>query len=79
MNNKIKDLVLKLNEQGITTTEIINNSGIGRTQFYAVLNGDSIPKLTTAIAICKALGADIKEVFPVIEEGIDNGEHAANL
>lgn len=64
MNNNIKEILAGLNEQGVTTTQIISESGIGRTQFYSVLNGESIPKLTTAIAICKALKADIKDVFP---------------
>lgn len=66
MDNKIKEILESLNNQGITTTEIISNSGIGRTQFYSVLNGESIPKLSTAIAICKALKTDIKEVFPEV-------------
>lgn len=68
MNNKIKDIILNLNSEGISTTEIIKNSGIGRTQFYSILNGESIPKLTTAIAICKAIKADIREVFPDVKE-----------
>ncbi|MDP4146345.1 MAG: helix-turn-helix domain-containing protein [Bacillota bacterium] len=74
MDNKIKEIIKKLNKEGITTTEIINNSGVGRTQFYAVLNGESIPKLTTAIAICKALKADIKDVFPEIKESFEDAK-----
>ena len=69
MNNKIKEIVQALNEQGITTSEIIKESGVGRTQFYAVLNGESIPKLTTAMAICKALKSNLEDVFP--EENLE--------
>ncbi len=68
MNNKIKEIVQALNQKGITTTEIIIESGVGRTQFYSVLNGESVPKLTTAIAICKALKSNIRDVFPEVKE-----------
>jgi DNA-binding XRE family transcriptional regulator len=68
MQNKLKELVEAANKKNITTTEIIQKSGVGRTQFYSILNGDSIPKLTTAFAIAKALDVDLKEVFPEVDE-----------
>ncbi|MEY8001174.1 helix-turn-helix transcriptional regulator [Clostridium sp. Mt-5] len=68
MNNNIKELVQDLKSRGITTSQIIKNSGVGRTQFYAILNGECIPRLDTAIKICKTLNADIKEVFPELKE-----------
>lgn len=68
MDNRIKEIIEQLNKQGITTEEIIKNSGVSKTQFYSTLNGNSVPKLTTAIGICKALKTDIKEVFSITKE-----------
>lgn len=67
LNNNIKELVQDLRAKGITTSEIIKNSGIGRTQFYAILNGESIPRLDTADKICKVLNANIEDVFPELK------------
>jgi len=57
-------LVQNLKASGITTSEIIERSGLSRTQFYAILNGECVPKLDNANRICKVLGASIEDVFP---------------
>ena len=68
LDNRIREIIKTLNKKGITVSEIITNSGVSRTQFYAILNEGSVPKLTTANAICKALKTDIKDVFPELKE-----------
>ena len=78
MDNKIKDIIANLNKEGISTTEIIQNSGVGRTQFYSILNGESVPRLTTAISICKAIKTDIREVFPDVKESEKYAGQVAN-
>ncbi|MFL0197351.1 helix-turn-helix transcriptional regulator [Clostridium sp. WILCCON 0269] len=67
MNNNIKELVKSLKSKGISTSEIIKESGLSRTQFYAILNEDCIPKLDTANKICKVLKANIEDVFPELK------------
>lgn len=67
MNNNIKELVQNLKATGITTSEIIEKSGVGRTQFYAILNGECVPRLDTANKICRVLKADINDVFPELK------------
>ena len=68
MKNNMNNYLNILNNQGISTSSIITESGVGRTQFYAILNGESVPKLTTANKIAKALKVDITELFPELKE-----------
>ena len=73
MKNNMNNYLNILNNQGISTSTIIAESGVGRTQFYAILNGESVPKLTTANKIAKALKVDITELFPELKEkGMNN-------
>ena len=67
MENNIAKYVEILKEKGVTVTEIIKKSGIGRTSFYDIMKGKQIPKIDTAIAICQALEADVKDVFPQLK------------
>lgn len=67
MNNNIAKYVETLRSKGITTTEIIEKSGVGRTTFYDVMRGKQIPKIDTAIAISQALEVDIQDVFPQLK------------
>jgi putative transcriptional regulator len=67
MSNNIAKYVERLKSKGITTTEIIEKSGVGRTTFYDIMRGKQIPKIDTAMAISKALQADIKDVFPQLK------------
>lgn len=68
MKNKISIYADKLVKEGITITEIIKKSNVGRTSFYDIMNGKQVPKLDTANKIAKALSADIKELFPELKE-----------
>jgi len=67
MSNNIAKYVERLKSEGMTTTEIIEKSGVGRTTFYDIMRGKQIPKIDTAMAISKALQADIKDVFPQLK------------
>ena len=67
MSNNIAKYVEKLKDKGVTTTEIIEKSGVGRTTFYDVMRGKQIPKIDTAIAISQALQVDVKDVFPQLK------------
>ncbi|HIG0357138.1 helix-turn-helix domain-containing protein [Clostridium sporogenes] len=68
MENKISLYVDKLVKEGITITEIIKKSNVGRTSFYDIMNGKQVPKLDTANKIATALNVDIKELFPELKE-----------
>lgn len=67
MKNNMTKYVEKLKEKGITTTEIIETSGVGRTTFYDIMRGKQIPKIDTAIAISQALEAGVQDVFPQLK------------
>lgn len=72
MENNISKFLEKAKEEGKTITEIIKDSGIGRTSFYEIMAGKQIPKLDTAIGISKSLGASVEEVFPQLKEVLIN-------
>lgn len=61
MSNKIKDI---LKENGIKASFVIERTGLSTAGFYAIVNGDSVPRLTSARKICKVLNKSIDEVFP---------------
>lgn len=64
MNNLIKDMLEKQNELGNSTSSIIKASGVSRTQFYAIIKGECVPKLDTAIKIAAALNTNVEALFP---------------
>lgn len=64
MDNKIKTIIEKSPMQLNT---IIEATGIGKTSFYAIMNGTQIPKITTAKKIADALERPISEVFPSLK------------
>ena len=61
------EYVETLKQRGVTVTEIIEKSGIGRTSFYEIMRGKQIPKIDTAMQIAVALEADVKDVFPQLK------------
>lgn len=67
MSNNMTKYVERLKSKGITTTEIIEKSGVGRTTFYDIMRGKQIPKIDTAMQIAVALEADVKDVFPQLK------------
>ncbi|HQA59200.1 MAG TPA: helix-turn-helix transcriptional regulator [Acetivibrio sp.] len=67
MKNNMAKYVETLKQRGVTVTEIIEKSGIGRTSFYEIMRGKQIPKIDTAMQIAVALEADVKDVFPQLK------------
>ena len=68
MKNNIEKYLVLAKVNGQTTTEIILNSGIGRTSFYDIMSGKQVPKLDTAILIAHALQAKLEDIFPQLKE-----------
>ncbi|WP_373845012.1 hypothetical protein [Clostridium sp.] len=66
MENNIRKFLKKNPTQ--TISEVIKNSGIGRTSFYEIMNGSQVPKITTAKKISKAIGLPVTDVFPLLKE-----------
>lgn len=68
MKNNIEKYLTLAKFKGQTTTEIILNSGIGRTSFYDIMSGKQVPKLDTALSIARALQASLEDIFPQLKE-----------
>lgn len=64
MKNNIKEIIKR---KGLKTSDVISNSGIVKSYFYDVMNGNSVPTLTVANQIALALDEDIKELFPELK------------
>lgn len=68
MSNKIREIA---NEKGIKFSHIIGKTGLAKSSFYKIMEGDSIPSLENARAIAKAMDVTLEEIFPdnnIIEE-----------
>lgn len=61
MTNNIKKII---KEKGFKITYIISKSGVSRSAFYEIMNGNSIPTLLNARAISKVLKEPLESVFP---------------
>ena len=61
MKNKILEII---KENGLKTNFIIKKVGLAKSSFYDIANGNSIPSLSNAIKISKALNKNLDEVFP---------------
>ena len=59
--NNIKVLAGK---KGVKISEIIRLTGLSKSYVYDVINGKSIPTISVAQKIAKALGVPMAEVFP---------------
>jgi putative transcriptional regulator len=59
--NNIKTLARK---KGVKISEIIRLTGLSKSYVYDVINGKSIPTISVAQRIAKALGVSMAEVFP---------------
>lgn len=59
--NNIKTLAGK---KGVKISEIIRLTGLSKSYVYDVINGKSIPTISVAQRIAKALGMPMAEVFP---------------
>lgn len=63
MNNRMKELISDLNQQGINTSTLIKDSGVSRSQFYAILKGDCDPTAHTMSNIARVLNSSVQDVF----------------
>ena len=72
MKNNIEKYLILAKVNGQTATEIILNSGIGRTSFYEIMSGKQVPKLDTALSIARALQASLEDIFPQLKEASKN-------
>lgn len=61
MKNRILDII---KENGLKTNFIIKKAGLAKSSFYDIANENSIPSLSNAIKISKALNKNLDEVFP---------------
>lgn len=61
MKNNIKEII---EDKGLKITFLINKIGLSRSAFYEIMNGNSVPSLLNARAICKVLNEDLEKVFP---------------
>lgn len=63
MNIRMKELIANLNQQGISTSSLIKDSGVSRSQFYAILNGHCDPTAPTMASIAKVLNSSVQAIF----------------
>lgn len=61
MANKIREII---KDNGLKASFVIDRTGLSKTGFYAIANGESIPSLHTARKISKVLNKTVDEVFP---------------
>lgn len=61
MINNIKEI---LKTKNIKISYAIEETGLSRSYFYDVMNGNSIPSLLVARKIANAIGVRLEELFP---------------
>lgn len=61
MNNMINKII---KEKDLKVKKVIVDSGISKSAFYLIANGESVPSLSNARKISTALGLSVDEVFP---------------
>lgn len=74
MDNNIRRVI---EEKGLKISHVISEAGLAKSYFYDVMNGTSIPSLTNARLISKAISVSLDELFPdesLIDKGGNNFE-----
>lgn len=61
MRNKIKQII---KNNGLKISDVIKKTGLAKSYFYNVMNGESVPSLVNARKISDAIGVSINEIFP---------------
>ncbi len=61
MDNQIREII---NKKGLKIIYVIEKTGISKSHFYDIMNGNSIPSIVNAIKISNVLGVPLKELFP---------------
>lgn len=61
LSNKIRQAI---EEKGLKISHVIAETGLAKSSFYEVMNGNSIPSLENARTIAKVIGVPLDELFP---------------
>ncbi len=61
MNNKIKQVI---KERGLKVSHIISKTGLAKSSFYEIMNGNSVPSLENARTIANVMEVPLSELFP---------------
>lgn len=61
MENEIRAIIKK---RGYKVVSIIEKTGLAKSSFYEIMNGNSIPSLENARKISEALRVPLDELFP---------------
>jgi len=61
MENKIKHFI---KTKGLKTSFILSSTGVSKSYFYDVMKGKTIPSLTNARKIARAIDVPLDELFP---------------
>lgn len=61
MSNKIRQAI---EEKGLKISHVISETGLAKSSFYEVMNGNSIPSLENARTISRVIGVPLDELFP---------------
>lgn len=64
MPNNIRKVIDK---KGLKITFVIEKTGISKSHFYDIMNGNANPSITNAIKIADVLGVTLEELFQVDE------------
>jgi putative transcriptional regulator len=68
MVNRIREAI---KQKGIKNTYVIRKTGLSKSAFYDIMNGNAIPSLLNARLIADAIEVPLTELFPEqIEEGV---------
>lgn len=68
MQNEIRAIIKK---KGYKIVSVIKNTGLAKSSFYEIMNGNSIPSLENARKISEVLKVPLDELFP---EDFNEGE-----
>ncbi|WP_461614331.1 helix-turn-helix transcriptional regulator [Clostridium sp. Marseille-QA1073] len=61
MKNNIRDII---ESKGLKVTFVIEKTGLARSSFYEIMNGNAVPTLINARKIAEVLETGLDEIFP---------------
>ncbi|MEG0772872.1 helix-turn-helix transcriptional regulator [Clostridium sp.] len=61
MNNNIRQVI---KEKGLKITHVITKTGLSKSSFYEIMNGNSMPSLENARIIANTIEVPLSELFP---------------
>jgi len=72
MHNKIRQVI---KERGLKISHVIAKTGLAKSSFYEIMNGNSIPSLENARIIANVVKVPLSELFP--EKDFSNSKETA--